>query len=233
MPGSTDGRTAGWREYAVRVLWVLPVVIALAGYRWIGLHTEATGIAWTIRLPLDDRIPFVSGFVYPYFFWYLYSYGAILLLMLRVDGRHTYRRYVFAMFLALLVALVVFVVLPTTVLRPDIPGDHLAARMVRRLYAVDPPYNCLPSIHVAFSVLTALAFDRLLRSKAKWHPVMRGAGRIANLVAAVLICLSTLFIKQHYSPDLFAGIAVALAADYGSQKILLACERSRAGKNTA
>lgn len=231
MPGSTERRTAGWREYAIRALWVLPVVAALAGYRIIGLHTQATGFAWTVRFPLDEKIPFLSGFAYAYYFWYLYSYGAILLLLFRPDGGHAYRRYVFTMFLALLMSLAVFAVFPTTVARPEVPGDHLAAKLVRRLYEVDPPYNCLPSIHVAFSVLTLLEIDRLLRVRGtgRRHPVLRGAGRVANLAVAILICLSTLFVKQHYSPDLIAGIAVALAAEYGSQAILPAYRRGRTG----
>jgi hypothetical protein len=101
---------------------------------------------------------------------------------------------------------------PTTVVRPDVPGDHLAAKLVRQLYEIDPPYNCLPSIHVAFSVLTFLEFDRLLRVQGKRNrqSVTWGAGRIANLSVAILICLSTLFIKQHYSPDLIAGLRLHL-----------------------
>ena len=234
MPGSTDRRTSGWREYAVMVLWVLPVLAALVCYRWIGHHAEAVGTAWMVRLPLDDQIPFVSAFVYAYVFWYLYSYGAILLLMLRPGGGHVFRHYVLSMFLVLLVALVVFVIFPTTVLRPDVPGDSLAAKIVRQIYQIDPPYNCLPSIHVAFSTLTLLELDRLLRSKkGQPHPVARGVGRVANLIAASLICLSTLFIKQHYSPDLFAGIAVALTAGYGAQSILMAGARFRDRKRAA
>ncbi len=215
-----EAQPAGWRGWLVKALWAVPVFIALGGYRLTGLHAAASGHAWVVRLPLDGWIPLVPAFVYVYIFWYVYSYGTILLLLLRPSTTHAYHRYTLSMLLTMMLCLVFFIWFPTTVPRPEVWGDHLAPRLLRGIYALDPPYNCLPSIHVAFSVLTGWELDRLLRTDLAQAPAAQAWLRIANATTAVLICLSTLFVKQHFSPDLLAGVAVAVAARFTAQSWL-------------
>jgi membrane-associated phospholipid phosphatase len=66
---------------------------------------------------------------------------------------------------------------------------------------MDPPYNCLPSLHVAHSFVSALACLRV-------HWVV---GIVAT-VGASLVGLSTLFTKQHYVLDVLAGVLLAVVA---------------------
>ncbi len=217
MPSWTQERPTGWRGWFSKALWAVPVLIALGGYRLTGVYASGIGRAWVVRLPVDDIIPLVPAFVYVYVFWYLYSYGTILLLMLRRSTVHAYHRYTLSMLLTMMVCLVFFIWFPTTVARPEVGGDTLAPRLLRAIYAIDPPYNCLPSIHVAFSVLTGWELDRMLRADFAAAPAARIVSRVLNLATAVLICLSTLFTKQHFSPDLLAGVAVAVAARLAAQ----------------
>ncbi len=67
-----------------------------------------------------------------------------------------------------------------------------------------PPYNCLPSLHVAHSFVSALAVSQ----------VHRRLGLIA-LISGTLVALSTLFTKQHYAVDVIAGVLLAFVA-YGT-----------------
>jgi membrane-associated phospholipid phosphatase len=100
------------------------------------------------------------------------------------------------------VAYICFLLYPTVAPRPDtVPGDGFAVWGLRFLYDADPPYNCFPSIHVAHSLVSALACYR----------VHRQLGVFAVLCAS-LVALSTLFTKQHYVADLIAGILLASAA---------------------
>jgi len=69
------------------------------------------------------------------------------------------------------------------------------------IYDSDRPYNCFPSLHVAYAFLAALTCYR----------IHRGLG-IAALVYAALIGISTLYTKQHYVVDVVAGALLAYVA---------------------
>ena len=67
-----------------------------------------------------------------------------------------------------------------------------------RFYAFDTNTNVCPSIHVIGAV-ACLA--------AGWHSRRFGTPlwRAVFTVITVLICLSTVFLKQHSAPDVFAA----------------------------
>lgn len=66
------------------------------------------------------------------------------------------------------------------------------------MYDIDPPYNCFPSLHVAYAFVSALACSR----------VHRGVGRAGGGVGSVDQCLHALY-QAHYVLDVIAGIAAA------------------------
>ena len=80
-------------------------------------------------------------------------------------------------------------------------GAPVIAWSVRLAYSIDPPYNCFPSLHVAYAYVSALTCYR----------VHRGVGVIAAIWAA-LIGVSTLYTKQHYVADVIAGALAAFVA---------------------
>jgi membrane-associated phospholipid phosphatase len=95
-----------------------------------------------------------------------------------------------------------FLLYPPSAPRPAaVAGDGFAAWTLRIAYHNDPPYNCFPSLHVAYSFVSALTCVR----------VHRRVG-IAATVSAALVALSTVFTKQHYVLDVIAGILMAIVA---------------------
>jgi hypothetical protein len=86
-------------------------------------------------------------------------------------------------------------------LRPVI-GDHtLTLKLVKLLYTIDPPNNCLPSIHVLNSIGVHAAIVH--------SPMLIGMHAVKYLSGGlmVLIASSTLFIKQHSVIDVvLAGL---------------------------
>jgi hypothetical protein len=213
VTGIDAGRWAGLRN---KLLLLLPVIAMSLLYRVTGHLAQGADSVWIVKFALDDQIPFIRWFVYPYVYWYLYSYGAIGLLMLMRGAGRRYRRYVLSTALAYAAACVIFLIFPTYMPRPAVvEGSDLAAWLVRWLYRIDLPYNCLPSVHVAISVLTGWELELLLRQWQAWPTrlrLLRLALRAANAGSAILICLSTLLVKQHLSPDLIGGVIVAVAA---------------------
>ena len=94
-------------------------------------------------------------------------------------------------------------------LRPAIiPRDNIFTRMVTAIYRSDTSTNVLPSIHVFNTVAmhTAIKHSTTLKD----HPlVVRG-----SFILAVLIVLSTMFIKQHTVIDVVVALALNTATWY-------------------
>ncbi len=161
------------------------------------------GIRHVPDLPLDRAWPLVPFWAIIYGALYLFVI-ALPILVVRQDEllRRTFSAYLLIWITAYACF---FVIYPTAAPRPSLViGDGFAVWSLRALYSADPPYNCLPSLHVAHSFVSALAVSR----------VHRRLGIIA-LMFALLIAISTLFTKQHYVLDVIAGVLLALVA-YGT-----------------
>ena len=91
-------------------------------------------------------------------------------------------------------------------LRPQtFPRKNFLTDCIGLLYAVDTNTGVCPSLHCAYSIGIASVW---LRAKGvAWQ------GKLFVLFAAILICLSTMFIKQHSAVDFFAALLVCLLAE--------------------
>ena len=146
------------------------------------------------EIALDRALPVKPAWMLVYASLYVF---VVLLPVLVVRQQELFRRALKAYLMVMLVAYAGFLLYPTTGPRPDhVVGDGFAAWSLRLAYSLDPPYNCFPSLHVAYSFVSALTCYR----------VHRGVGAVAALWAA-LIGVSTLYTKQHYVADVIAGTA--------------------------
>ncbi|HET7268158.1 MAG TPA: phosphatase PAP2 family protein [Oleiagrimonas sp.] len=149
------------------------------------------------RLALDHRVPFVPWAVIPYVSLWLYIGLAPALLQLNGEMR----RYVSSAVILGAIGCAVFLFFPTAV--PPVPIDWSRWPMVAFLKSADASGNACPSLHVAYSVLTASWMTWLLRHvKAPlWlHAV--------NILWCLLIVWSTLATRQHVVLDVAAGAAL-------------------------
>ena len=171
---------------------------------------------WVSWCPLDDWIPFVRQFVYFYVLWYPLMVGMTLWLLVR-DTR-AFVRYGWTVIIGLTASIAIFFLFPSgQELRPaQVPGDDLAAMLVRAIYAVDTNTNVFPSMHVV---------GTLAAVRAAWDTrSISGRMRWAIAVLGVLINLSTVLIKQHSALDilggavLFAIVALPVYALTGKRK---------------
>lgn len=130
-------------------------------------------------------------------------YVLILLLpVLVVRQQELFRRGLKAFLMVMLAGYAGFLLYPTAAPRPaEVFGDGFAAWSLRLAYSIDPPYNCFPSLHVAYAFVSALTCYR----------VHRGVGAVAA-VWATLIGVSTLYPKQHYVVDVIGGALAAYVA---------------------
>ena len=85
-------------------------------------------------------------------------------------------------------------------LRPDYIPDNFCGKIINALYTIDTSTNVFPSIHVYNSLAVNFA---LLRCKAlKGHIITK----TLSSILCILICLATVFLKQHSVVDVIGAI---------------------------
>ena len=115
-------------------------------------------------------------------------------------------------------AIAIYVAFPSRQdLRPEqFARDNVLTRGVAFLYSIDTNTGVCPSMHVAYSIGIASAWLKERTIKVGW--------KVAIGAVAGIICLSTMFIKQHSAVDFFAALPLCLLAEYlvyGKGKIYL------------
>lgn len=153
-----------------------------------------------IHTRFDDLIPFCKYFIVPYTIWYFYVCATVLYLGLNKNKLKEYNCFIYNMILGMIIFVLTSLIYPNGQdLRPVITSDDIFSRAVNFLYTVDTSTNILPSLHVYASVACAIAL--LQDSALKKKPAI--CWGIAGLT--VLICLSTMFLKQHSVVDVIAA----------------------------
>ena len=186
-----------------------PVALALifflfyfAGF--FGLEQLINQPKYIIYCGLDSLIPFNEWFIFAYGAWFALIPWALITLLIR--DRSSYFYLCAVMFSGMAISLLLYLLFPNGVqLRPEtIAGDNIAASLMQMVWAVDTSTNVCPSIHVSTTVAIFLAVRRS-RIWQRRSLVVGGCG-----VLAALICLSTVFLKQHSVIDVLCGIALTL-----------------------
>jgi membrane-associated phospholipid phosphatase len=172
-----------------------------------------------IEMPLDDRIPFIPAFVIPYVAWYLYI--AATLVFLYFAAPRDFVRLSLFLGAGMAVSCLIFTLIPNgQLLRPRRLDGDVFSQMVGTIYRSDTNTNSLPSIHVIYSLGVHFAIAQYSGLRGRFHPV-----KMVSLVLCVLICASTVAIKQHSILDVVAGVVVSIglyAAFYSQRARALA-----------
>ena len=158
-----------------------------------------------IHSPLDDIIPFCEWFLIPYVFWYLLIVFSLLYFALyNVDSFKKLQTFIMV---TQAVAMIVYIVYPSCQnLRPqEFPRDNFLTDCIGFLYAFDTNTGVFPSLHCAYSIGIASVWLKEKNVSCIWKGFI--------VVAVILICLSTMFIKQHSALDFFAAIPVCVLAE--------------------
>lgn len=190
--------------FAERVLLAVTIAASWsAGYHAIGWTTDP-GRAVALDTALDRAIPFVPEAVYLYGL----VYGASLYPLFVVRSRDLLRRAALAYVLVIAASLLCFVLFPVTCagLRPPleaIDASTLHGWGVRLVYALDPPTNLFPSLHVGMAAIGAVA---------AWRASPRLALPAVGILVATVV--SICMVKQHFVVDAVgAFLVVAVVHD--------------------
>lgn len=151
---------------------------------------------YNIALAIDKKIPFISWMITIYFGCYI-SWAINYILCVKEENK----RFIIAHFIGETICFLFFVFFPTTMDRPVV-SDGLVSFM----YKVDSPDNLFPSLHCFISFLCYLGVRDIENISIKY--------KYFTLFLAILVCISTLTVKQHVLADVFAGVILAIFSYY-------------------
>ncbi len=158
-----------------------------------------------VHIWLDDVIPFNEWFILPYTFWYvLIVISLAYFLLYHVDSFKRLQTYII---ITQICAMAIYIAFPSRQdLRPEtFPRDNLLTQVIGWLYAFDTSTGVCPSLHVAYSIGIASVWTK--EKQAHW------AWKVFIVLITALICVSTMFVKQHSAVDFFAALPVCLLAE--------------------
>lgn len=158
-----------------------------------------------VHTGMDDLIPFCEWFLIPYVFWYaLIVFSLLYFALYNIDS---FKRLQIFIIITQIVAMAAYILYPTRQdLRPtEFANDNILTQAIRFLYTLDTNTGVCPSLHVAYSLGIASVWLKEKAVSRKWKAFV--------LVAVILVCLSTAFIKQHSTADIFAALLVGLLAE--------------------
>lgn len=158
-----------------------------------------------IHCRLDDIIPFCEWFLIPYTFWYLLI--AISLLYFALYDIDSFKKLQTYIIITQIVAMAVYIIYPSCQnLRPqEFANDNLLTDVLGFIYAFDTNTGVCPSLHCAYSIGIASVWVKAKNVSKVW--------KVFTVVVTLLICLSTMFVKQHSAVDFFAAIPVCILAE--------------------
>lgn len=179
---------------------------AAFGLCFAGVERLIPRTVWhPVWCPLDDRIPFCEWFFIPYMFWFVFLVGMHLYLLL--FDIPAFKKFMYFIMITYTVTMVIYFIYPTCQeLRPtEFARDNFLTRFAAGFYRFDTNTNVCPSLHCVGSMAVAFAAGDTERFRSRlWRGAFMGM--------AVLISVSTVFVKQHSVLDVLWAWLLCAAA---------------------
>lgn len=184
------------RIWSRRIATLLLVAYFIFGYLPINQFNVARGIFHTVGLPGEDKIPFLI----PFILGYCLVYASFLFVYFASPDWEVFKKAAWGYFWVTTLHYVIFLIYPVKMIwRPEIVDPHTFFQYLAWFFfKIDQPYNCFPSLHVAYPTFAAIFSYRFL-PRVFW----------VNLALALLTAFSVVVIKQHYILDAVAGAGLA------------------------
>ena len=190
-----------WIEKIVpRYAWgplVLAVAVNMAVYEGVALFKDHLTF-YSLELPIDRMLPFLAPFIV--FYLLAFVQWVINYVLIARENKAFCYRFVYGDVIAKLFCLLLFVLFPTTMERPEVVGTGLFDWLVKFIYHVDAPVKLVRSIHCLESwccIHAAFAMKKV----PNWY-------KGVTVVMSLGVFASTLLVKQHVLLDMFGGIVV-------------------------
>jgi membrane-associated phospholipid phosphatase len=169
---------------------LLLILFLLVKSVYLPLNKRKSKFYWKIRI-IDDYIPLIPIFIIPYLGYFIYIITTIILLW--------NSNYIYFFFTTYIISYIIagffWYFIPNGVKRPLIKGKDIFSKLIALIYKYDDDTNGFPSAHI-FGTLICSYFLTLVFPQQT----------ILIWLINFLICISTVFVKQHYVLDIAGGI---------------------------
>ncbi len=158
---------------------------------------------------VDDAIPLIPVFAVIYLFSYIFWICGPVAASL--TSRRNFVNYIVGLSAAYIIGFLFFVFMPTYMDRVQEGLMHSADKpgifnfFLKVIYGADGSefgFNLFPSYHCLISLYCYLGIRK--------QPEISKGFKIYSFIMVVLICMSTVFTKQHYFIDIIGGLAISI-----------------------
>lgn len=183
---------------------------------WFMALEARTDVKFTyIHSIVDDWIPFCEYFIIPYMLWFFYVLGTMVFLFFQWKDLKNFYHTAAVLIIGMTVSLIIYTLFPNGQnMRPvTFAKDDIFTRVISALYHTDTATNVLPSLHVYNSLAIHAGICRCKAFAGKqWI-------HISSLILCILICLSTMFLKQHSFLDFITAVLLFIVVEAIVKKI--------------
>ena len=177
---------------------------------WLSRVIGTIDRAFEPKIPaIDDLIPIIPVFAVIYLFSYVFWICGPIAASL--TKKRNFVNYITGLSLAYLIGFLIFLFMPTFMDRTKEGLMDAAAQpglfngMLAMIYGADGSelaFNLFPSYHCLISLYCYLGVRK--------QPEISKGFRAYSLIMTLLICLSTVYTKQHYIADVIGGLSISL-----------------------
>lgn len=162
-------------------------------------NTDSSGYI-NLVLPIDHQIPFIPGFVVVYLLSIVW-WGIAPFFVYNILGKKVFVEYCIVSVITSTVAFILFLTVPTiNTLRPtNVNYNGFIGWLMHLTYSSSIGLHLFPSGHTMYTWLFVFICIRK-QTNIKFL--------IINTILAVLVTLSSLFIKQHELVDAICGLGI-------------------------
>lgn len=186
------------------VIPLLTILLVNSIVYWGGGILTENQYHYDFTTPFDRMVPLIPEFVWIYILAYVFWACGYVLAARR--GKEMFYRFVATDLVIHGICFMIFVLLPTTNIRPELTGENVSGQLLQIVYNLDggeSPSNLLPSIHCYVSWLCYRGIKGA-REIPVWYQNF-------SFVFAILVIISTQVLKQHYIVDAISAVILVEA----------------------
>ena len=178
--------------------FALAVLVHFSSYFLTKLVTT-NSIHYDLSLYIDECIPFLPFFII--FYVLAYAQWIFSYIYHCSESQESCYQLITSDLLSKTICIICFLLLPTTIIRPEIYGSGFFEKLTRLIFSIDSPVNLFPSMHCIMSWFCFRSSLSIRKPSFVYSAI--------QFILSLLIFASTVFVKQHFFIDVVFGIAVA------------------------